>query len=402
MRLIAAAKTDVGRRRFHNEDAFFLDSDRGVFAVADGVGGANAGEVASSVLCETVESYADRFQHAASRDGSVESIREGLLALMDEVYQAASARIYQMAEEHTEMRGMATTGVVLVVGRRGAVLGHVGDSRAYLVRSGSVERLTVDHTLVQEMITQGLLSAEDASSFPHQNVLARAVGQLPTVRVDIAWLDIRRDDSILLCSDGLHRYFQDKEIPELLVRGVDFAVEKANDAGGEDNITAIEVTLQHKTQAQDSQVLDTQSKILGIQNLFLFKYLNYQELVRVLKIVYEAHYETGAAVFSEGEPGDVLFLVFAGSVSVAKEGTTLTSVGPGEHFGELAFIDGAPRSATVTAREPTTLLKINRDDFRNLTRTDPVVASKLLWCFVNHMSVRLRDLSRSYVKAWKR
>ena len=121
-----------------------------------------------------------------------------------------------------------------------------------------------------------------------------------------------------------------------------------------------------------------------------------------MKVVYEAHYETGAPVFVEGDAGDMLYLVFTGSVDVSKNGHHLATISAGEHFGELAFIDGEPRSAAVNAREPTTLLTINRDDFRNLTQTDPVVASKLLWCFVVHMSVRLRDLSHSYVKAWKR
>ena len=402
MKLLSTAKTDVGRRRYNNEDAYFMDAERGVFVVADGVGGASAGEVAARMLCETVESFAEKLQRAASRDGSVESVREELLGLVDQVYQSASERIYQLANEKAEMRGMATTGVLLVVGSRGAVLGHVGDSRAYLVRSGGVERLTVDHTLAQEMVSQGLMSPEDVDAFPHQNVLARAVGQLPTVRVDIAWLDIRGDDSLLLCSDGLHRYFADDEIPGLIADGMDAAVSKANARGGEDNITAVSVTLGRASKEEDTQTLDTQSKILGIQNLFLFKYLNYQELVRVLKIVYEAHYETGASVFAEGEPGDMLYLVFAGSVEVSKKNHPLAKVVAGEHFGELAFIDGEPRSATVTACEPTTLLTISREDFRNLTQTDPVVASKLLWCFVVHMSVRLRDLSHSYVKAWKR
>ena len=402
MRLHAVAKTDVGKRRYNNEDAYYMDSERGVFVVADGVGGASAGEVAARMLCETVEAFADRFRIAASRDGSVESVREELLGLVDEVYQTASERIYRMADDNGEMRGMATTGVLLVVGSRGAVLGHVGDSRAYLIRAGTVERLTVDHTLVQEMVSQGLLPPEDAGTFPHQNVLARAVGQLPTVRVDIAWLDIRNDDSLLLCSDGLHRYFEDDEIPALVEDGVDTAVLKANERGGEDNITALGVTLNQPNDDEESQTLDTQSKILGIQNLFLFKYLNYQELVRVLKIVYEAHYETGAPIFVEGDPGDMLYLVFAGSVEVLKNEHRLATVSAGQHFGELAFIDGETRSATVKALEPTTILTINRDDFRNLTQTDPVVASKLLWCFVVHMSVRLRDLSQSYIKAWKR
>ena len=122
MKLLSTAKTDVGRRRYNNEDAYFMDAERGVFVVADGVGGASAGEVAARMLCETVESFAEQLQRAASRDGSVESVREELLGLVDQVYQTASERIYQLANEKAEMRGMATTGVLLVVGSRGAVL----------------------------------------------------------------------------------------------------------------------------------------------------------------------------------------------------------------------------------------------------------------------------------------
>jgi CRP-like cAMP-binding protein len=133
--------------------------------------------------------------------------------------------------------------------------------------------------------------------------------------------------------------------------------------------------------------------------MFLFRYLSYQELLRILKIVYEEHYERGKPIFKEGELGDALYLVFAGSVDIRKGSYHLTTIGPGGHFGELAFMDGNPRSATVVATEPTTVLTVRRDEFRDLTRTDPEIASKLLWCFVLNLSGRLRDLSSDYVRA---
>ncbi|MFT7625851.1 MAG: hypothetical protein ACI9WU_005042, partial [Myxococcota bacterium] len=225
----------------------------------------------------------------------------------------------------------------------------------------------------------------------------RAVGQLPTVRVDTAWLDIASGDSVLLCSDGLYSSTEHDMHVRLADGGLDQVIGEANKRDGSDNITGVLVSVNRGDDSVD--VVNTQSKLACIQNLVLFRYLNEQEMVRVLKIVYDEHFERGQPVFRESEPGDKLYMVFAGSVDVRKGDHHLTTVGTGGHFGELAFMDGHPRSATVVATSPTTLLSIKRDDFRSLTRKEPVIASKLLWCFVLNMAGRLRDLSSSYVRA---
>ena len=227
----------------------------------------------------------------------------------------------------------------------------------------------------------------------HIFVLARAVGQLPTVRVDTMWLDIKADDSVLLCSDGLYRYFDDDKLGDVIEQGIEFAVDEANALGGEDNISAVYVKVSEAT--GDNESLDTSVKIRAIQDLFLFRYLSYQELVGVLKIVYEAEFEAGQTIFAESSVGDTMYIVYSGEVDVMKGSLKLTSVGPGGHFGEIAFMDGRRRSAAVVARKDTMVLTINRDDFRALTRTDPVISAKLLWCFVLNLSGRVRDLSQS-------
>lgn len=398
MDITSVGYSDVGRVRYNNEDSYFVEGDIGVFAVADGVGGSRAGETASRLFCDVLREHTEAFRTALNKPGTDPERRSYLLGLVERVFQRASERIYRMAERKAEYRGMATTGVVLAIGQAGAVLGHVGDSRAYLLRGETVQQLTVDHTLAQEMLNQGLITEEELPTFPHRNVLARAVGQLPTVRVDTAWLDVTGGDTLLLCSDGLHDKLTDAEIRDIVrAKGLKAAIDAANDRGGEDNITGITVSV--APDAAGDAVLDTQTKMLCIQNIFLFRYLTEQELVRVLKVVYEAHFERGKPVFSEGSPGDAMYIVFSGSVDVRKGTHHLTTIGPGGHFGELAFMDGHPRSATVVSTQPTTLLTIKRDDFRTLTRTDPVIASKLLWCFVLNMAGRLRDLSSSYVRA---
>ncbi len=400
MQVTSFAGTDVGKTRYVNEDAFYRDDDAGLYAVADGVGGSRAGERASAMFCEVLEEFSAPVKAALHRDGSDPDRRQELLGLVERIFQVASDRIYRKAERDPSCRGMATTGVVLAIGPAGAVLGHVGDSRAYLMRHNSTQRMTVDHTLAQEMLNQGLIKQSELETFPHRNVLARAVGQLPTVRVDTAWLDVGDGDTVFLCSDGLYNNC-DHDLRELLEKGgTKGAIDAANARGGEDNITCVMVQIESEHAADDpDENLDTQSKLMCIQNLFLFRYLNEQELVRVLKIVYDQHYKSGAVVFKEGDPGDAMYLVFSGGVEVMKGDHHLTTISTGGHFGELAFMDGHPRSATVSAMEPTTLLTIKRNDFRALTRTDPVIASKLLWCFVLNMAGRLRDLSSSYVKA---
>lgn len=393
MQLKAFSRTDTGRVRYNNEDCLFSDPAAGVFAVADGVGGSKGGERASEIFCDVVREHAQKFCDALNLSTTASDRRHELIELTEAVFQSASEKIYRESSQNVEVRGMATTGMLFAVGKYGAVLGHVGDSRAYLIRDSDVQRLTVDHTLAQEMISRGLLREEELPTFAHKNILARAVGQLPTVRVDTMWLDIKADDSVLLCSDGLYRYFDDDKLGDVIEQGIEFAVDEANTLGGEDNISAVYVKVSEAT--GDSESLDTSVKIRAIQDLFLFRYLSYQELVGVLKIVYEADFEAGQTIFAEGSVGDTMYIVYSGEVDVMKGPLKLTSVGPGGHFGEIAFMDGRRRSAAVVARKDTMVLTINRDDFRALTRTDPVISAKLLWCFVLNLSGRVRDLSQS-------
>jgi len=291
---------------------------------------------------------------------------------------------------------MATTGDLLLVGDTFAVLGHVGDGRGYLCRNGEVDQLTTDHTLAQEMVVRGLLAEDEVSNFVHRNVLARAIGQLPTVRVDTLWLDLADGDDVILCTDGFYRHFAEKELPGTVESGIDPAIRLALERGGEDNLTVLRVHVQRAEDAA-AESMDMKAKVVAFQKLFLFRYLNYQELVRVLKIVYERSYVPGQTVLNEGERGDELFLIAKGSMAVIKDNHHLTTLSTGSQFGEIAFMDGKPRSATIRALEDSTLLCIRREDFRNLTRTDPVIATKLLWCFVLNMAGRLRGLSESLV-----
>jgi protein phosphatase len=224
------ARTDPGRKRRGNEDAYVCRPP--LFAIADGMGGAQAGEVASQLAASALEA------------GDPEAL-EGTKRL-DALIQEANRRIYDRASTDPTASGMGTTMTVALVEGMTVAIGHVGDSRAYLVRGGRIEQITEDHSLVNELLKSGRLSAHEAETHPQRSVITRAVGTDPDVDVDSFTIDARDGDVFLICSDGLTDMVADAGILETVERyGDDLdrmtkqLVVAANRGGGEDNITVV-------------------------------------------------------------------------------------------------------------------------------------------------------------------
>ncbi len=226
-----AHKTDTGRQRQANEDSYFARSP--LFAVADGMGGAQAGEVASRIAASAFERR-QRLSREEPAEGQLE-----------EIAQTANREIHQLAQEDSSRAGMGTTLTAAMVRNDEVSLGHVGDSRAYVLRDGKLKRLTKDHSLVEELRRQGRLTEEQAEEHPQRSIITRALGPEPSVNVDTMTFPARDGDVFLLCSDGLTTMVSDDDIRRILtesrsLRGaVNRLVEAANRGGGRDNITAV-------------------------------------------------------------------------------------------------------------------------------------------------------------------
>jgi len=224
-----AGISDPGRRRRRNEDAYVVEPP--LFAVADGMGGAQAGEVASRLAAAALK------ESGAGRGGE-----QRIVSLIQE----ANRRVYDRSTEDPNASGMGTTMTVALVEAGQVAFGHVGDSRAYLIRDGSMEQLTEDHSLVGELLRSGKLSPEEAEVHPQRSVITRALGTDPDVDVDTFTIAARPGDLFLLCSDGLTTMVANRAILDLVERhrgDVDKAlrmlVSAANKGGGEDNITIV-------------------------------------------------------------------------------------------------------------------------------------------------------------------
>jgi protein phosphatase len=247
----SAGMTDVGRRRVSNEDSFFFDDTVGLYAVADGMGGHAAGEVASQEAVDTVRGMVRQgeglLRSVEAGDHSPEALwRVG--RLLESAVQAATYMVFGIAQSDPEQAGMGTTLSALLLCGPFGVTAQVGDSRVYMVRGGQVNQLTEDHTLIAWQLKQGIISQNEAALSPHKNVITRAVGSREYVQVDTHFFRVAAGDSFMLCSDGLHGYLRDEEIPGIVALGPDTAVRHfihtANLRGGRDNITTIVVNVE--------------------------------------------------------------------------------------------------------------------------------------------------------------
>ena len=235
----AAAASDRGRKRANNQDAFGFSIEHGIFVVCDGMGGAAGGEIASSIAVDEV-------LHVLSERDPETPIPK----VAEDAVCAANRAVFERSQRNTNLNGMGTTLVALVVEHSTVWVLNVGDSRCYRLREGKLEQLTLDHSLVEEQVRLGRMSKHEAQRSPLRNVITRAVGTQNCVTPDCFQFEVKPGDVFLLCSDGLTRELHDGEVQELLGSDAPLQdrtnrlVEAANKAGGRDNITCVVVEAQ--------------------------------------------------------------------------------------------------------------------------------------------------------------
>ena len=238
-----SAKSDVGAVRQNNQD-FCLSgefSDGVTWAlVCDGMGGANGGNIASESAAKTIADKLNFGYHQAMNDNSIKH-------LIVSAIEAANATVFSKSRNDDSLKGMGTTVVLAIIKNDALYIAHVGDSRIYIVTNESITQLTNDHSVVQLMIVRGELSAEEAKDHPQKNVITRALGVEPQVIVDTDFLEIKKDNTLLLCTDGLSNFVSDETILEVVKNNeisnvCETLVDLANQNGGGDNITVVTLT----------------------------------------------------------------------------------------------------------------------------------------------------------------
>lgn len=246
-----AGRTDVGCKRTNNEDNLGYDTRYGIFVVCDGMGGQAAGEVASKMAVDTILTYF----RTGSADGHFPLVGDPRAEVSERANHLGSAihlantAIHEAASQHAAQSGMGSTIVAVLLHDNFFSIGHVGDSRIYLVRDGELQQLTQDHSLVMEQVRRGLITREQAASSDMQNIIIRALGTEVAVIPDLDDMMAQPGDVLVLVSDGLTRHVSDEEILDKITTSAslrfacDALVDAARDGGGEDNITCLLVRI---------------------------------------------------------------------------------------------------------------------------------------------------------------
>jgi len=240
-----ALKSDIGQQRKLNEDYcgcyFKEDSDLSLFVLADGMGGHNAGEIASKITVESILAKVSEFLDSNNECLTSDKIQE----LSSDAICSANTNVVSLARRNVGMQGMGTTVVMASIWENKACISHVGDSRAYLISDKKISQLTTDHSYVEELIKSGKITREEAKTHSDRNMITRAIGVEDEVTTDLDIVDFKKSDAIILCSDGLTNLIDENEILNIYLKGsnsekiCEMLLKEANVRGGYDNITVI-------------------------------------------------------------------------------------------------------------------------------------------------------------------
>jgi serine/threonine protein phosphatase PrpC/CRP-like cAMP-binding protein len=398
--------TDVGRKREENEDNFLVDESIGLFVVCDGMGGHAAGEVASALAVRTFHEEVKRdaellTDYAAGKKGVERVSKRDITNMLEFAVNRASARVHAEASKDEKRRGMGTTLVAIVICGQTGFIVYVGDSRLYLQRDGSVQQVTEDHNVFNELIKRKKMPREKVEKLAQKNAITRAVGVYEHAEPDTIVLDLIANDRILLCSDGLYQYFEE-DLEDLAKRmgasdmkaAMHQFIDDANERGGSDNITGVLLNVGGTADQDEDRARRLQLKRDLLAKMRLFRPLNERELLRVLQVTEVIPYADGATVMKQGSGGEELFIVLEGKVEVLRGDSVIATLEQGAHVGEMALVRNQPRSATVRSQGRSELMVIRRRDFFELLRNEHSLAVKLLWQFLGVVADRLADTSR--------
>ena len=393
MHTIGVGTSHVGQRRRENEDRYLVDNDLGLYIVCDGMGGHAKGEVAAQLAIDTAAQHLrDHRDEIATL--AVDGDTGQLEALVRAAVDASCRAVYLMGSQLPENSGMGCTLTLLLCAEHTAVMGHVGDSRLYLLRSDEISLMSQDHTYAAEMLRTGQFPPDEALMKRFKHVLSRAIGTQEFVQVDTLAFDFLPGDRLLLCSDGLSEYTTDNDWLAAQLASDEFdgipdaLVAHANAQGGKDNISAVVLRVAIDPAHQDAMLLlrtDIQVKLDALTGMFLFEDLSLAQITRVLDASQAQVWEQGRTLAAEGDPIADLIIVLDGELALSRGGTRLTTVGAGEHIGATSLARPRRARATLIATRKTRVLRLERQAFRDLCQARPWLGVALLERLVTHL-----------------
>lgn len=397
MKFLSHSITDTGKKRPHNEDRYLEIPEKGLFAIADGMGGGRHGEIAAQIAIDTLEIYVsenysviEAYRHTGSSMNRI-----AVLNMLVNAVQVANSNVFREAGKYNSASKMGTTLTLFMAVGSGGFMVHAGDSRFYLIREGEITQISSDHTVKGEYVKKyGKVPEGIAESF--SNMLTTAIGISEFVEPEKITFDIMADDRFLLCSDGLHRYFDSKNFYGIMgriasknedkERELDFITKISGDllnfaysGGAEDNISIMLISAVYTTDDEVAGSKGLQEKIDVIRNVSLFKTLTYAELLKVMeKAEIRTHNKYDIIPRKTSDERELL-IILEGEVSALKKSKLIESFRAGDHIGEVSFLSEQDSNFTLFVDKPSTFLVLKKSVLKTLFQDHPGIGVKLLW-----------------------
>lgn len=396
----AVGGSHKGSRNTVNEDAILRLSEVPVYAVADGMGGEGGGNVASATALAMVKRRAaqlKQFNSNIHNDRSTKNRLE-LMGFMDRLFNGASREIRHSATRASRP-DVGTTLLVTTIVDEFAYVAHVGNSRAYLLRDGELQRLTEDHTIAELRQRRGRGRSIDEGD---GQVLYQCLGGSFEVDVDLAEVRLMGGDVLLLCTDGLVRALREEHIldlldPQDLKESVKGLLRASVQLGAEDDVSVVLIDIEEGDEPANTMDAVTQT----LKDIFLFEDMTEQELLVIAPYLEEEVFDKGDVIVTEGEPGDCFYIIISGHVRVSRQNLHLVDIAGGGHFGEIALARPVKRSATVKALTPVRVFSFSQEQFHRIIRNKPDLGAKIALHLLDAVGDRVRDLTNRLDKVQK-
>lgn len=405
MKFLSFSISDTGKKRKNNEDAFIERPDIGLFAVADGMGGERFGEVASALAVECIEKYVRENQtviNAFKYNGSKEN-RHQVLNMLADALRNSNTKVYREAEDRNVDGKMGTTLTALLTIDNTGFMVHVGDSRLYMIRGTDITQLSTDHTVANEY---RMKYGESSEGFDpgFSSMLTRAIGIKKYVEPEKLTFTIVPDDRYLLCSDGLHNYFEKnrKEVNKLLTdrnndpekedkyisSSVNSLLEIAYKGGADDNVTILMLSAFGVTDEEVTGTKTLLDEFAALRDIELFKNLDFKELLTVMENAEIRTYNRFDVVSRTNSRSKELFVIVEGKVSALKGSRHIKTFVAGDHIGEVAFLTGEKPMFNLFVDKTSTFLVLKREVFDKIISDNPALGIKLLWQLATALAIQ--------------
>jgi len=364
----------MGSKHKTNDDYVLINQEQGIYILCDGVSEGGNGRFASEIVAKQVQEQLTHANHFIQKNGALllgpkrlQKMQELLLAAFTE----AQTALIQLGTSNANYKNAHTTCLTLWMDGRFAILAHLGDSRAYLYRAGKIYQLTKDHTGYDELVKMGM-PPEEAKRNPMAKSLARAFGARFT-QPDLLKIEFQPNDILILCTDGVYTTLQNQGFPPLVQailkeQDIKPTIEQCARSSGDDS-TFLQV--QFPAGINQGSLIQAADRIKLIQQTPLSRYFDYIQKSHVAAVCDIEQFKAGSTIFQEGTEGECMYVVASGLLEVLLKGQNLTFKGPGEFIGEVALLRNGKRTASVIAKEDSTLLSLSRGDLDEVFKKDP-------------------------------